>query len=565
MEFAAIPYERPALEEIQIRVRSFIQRAEAANDGESLVAVLKEADRYWRHLRSLLAIVHIRFSQNVQSEFWRAERIYWEKVTPDYAEEVRRFLRIVVRHPARAQAEKLIGARYFTLGEVALKTFDPYVKPLLLKIAALEREYMQLTGSMLVEFQGKKYTVSQMGRFLQDSDRMVRRSALEAVWSQYDAVNRELDTLFDQLVHLRHQLATLLGFPDFISFRYLELERLDYTPQDVARFRTVVADVVVPLAERLKHIQQQQIGVDQLYVYDEPLLFPDGNPQPKGDPEWIIQQAMQMYDDMSSETGALIHQLIDGGYLDVLSRPGKAPGGFCAYIPDVEMPFIFANFNGTIDDVRVLTHEFGHAFQQYQSRVQPFLEYMSPTLELAEIHSMGMEFFAYPWMDRFFHEDVEKFRIQHLFHALTFLCYAAAVDEFQHEIYSNPNLTPQQRLQVWQKLEHKYLPWRNNDEIDPLVQGRYWQRQLHIYRAPLYYIDYALAQMCAFQFLLDLQKDFSHAFQRYVQLCRIGGSTSFLDALRHVSLESPFRPEVARSIISRICQVFEQYSGWKIQ
>jgi len=264
-----------------------------------------------------------------------------------------------------------------------------------------------------------------------------------------------------------------------------------------------------------------------------------------------------MYTQLSDETARLITHLIEDEFMDVLSRPGKAGGGYCAYLPEYRSPFIFANFNGTIDDVRVLTHEFGHAFQQDQSSTQPFLAYMSPTLETAEIHSMGMEFLTYPWMELFFGDEVEKFYTQHLFAAVSFLCYAAAVDEFQHRIYEQPEMSPHQRLAVWQEMEKKYLPWRNNAGITALEQGRFWQRQLHIYRAPFYYIDYALAQICAFQIWLRSRQSYAETFQQYRTLCQLGGRYSFVQTLKAVGLFSPFDPQIVQRTITEIVSLLQ--------
>jgi len=529
MRFSEIPYERPNQQELLQQLQHLEQQVRSAHSAEALLLLLKEIDQLQRHIRTLQAIVHIRFTQDVRSEFWRNEKIFWEQLLPELAEKQRHLLAALVEHPQRSAVEQQVGERLFLGYEISLQTFDPSIKPLLLQIVALERRYTELTGSLLISFRGNQYTMSQIQPFLQDPDRETRKAAAEALWAAFGNLAEELDTLYDQLVKLRHQKARKLGFDNYIQLRYLEMFRTDYTPEDVAQLRQVIRKTVVPIVQQLRREQQQWLNLDHLRIYDESLLFPSGNPQPKGDPEWILQQAKTMYTQL----------------------------GYCAYLPEYRSPFIFANFNGTIDDVRVLTHEFGHAFQQDQSSTQPFLAYMSPTLETAEIHSMGMEFLTYPWMELFFGDEVEKFYTQHLFAAVSFLCYAAAVDEFQHRIYEQPEMSPHQRLAVWQEMEKKYLPWRNNAGITALEQGRFWQRQLHIYRAPFYYIDYALAQICAFQIWLRSRQSYAETFQQYRTLCQLGGRYSFVQTLKAVGLFSPFDPQIVQRTITEIVSLLQ--------
>ncbi len=552
MRFSEIPYERPDQQELLQQIQRLEQQARSTDSADALLTILKEVDQLQRHIRTLQALVHIRFTQDVRSEFWKNEKIFWEQLLPELAEKQRQLLAALVEHPQRPAVEQQVGERLFLGYEISLQTFDPSIKPLLLQIVALERRYTELTGSLLITFRGNQYTMSQIQPFLQDPDRETRKAAAEALWNALGNLAAELDTIYDQLVKLRHQKARKLGFDNYIQLRYLEMFRTDYTPEDVAQLRKVIRETVVPIVQQLRQEQQQWLNLDHLRIYDEALLFPSGNPQPKGDPEWILQQAKTMYTQLSDETARLMTHLVEDEFLDVLSRPGKASGGYCAYLPDYRSPFIFANFNGTIDDVRVLTHEFGHAFQQDQSSTQPFLAYMSPTLETAEIHSMGMEFLTYPWMDLFFGDEVEKFYTQHLFAAVSFLCYAAAVDEFQHRIYEQPEMSPQQRLAVWQEMEKQYLPWRDNTGIPALEQGRFWQRQLHIYRAPFYYIDYALAQLCAFQIWLQSRRSYAETFQKYQRLCQLGGRLSFVQTLQTVGLSSPFDSQVVQQTVTEV-------------
>ena len=247
-----------------------------------------------------------------------------------------------------------------------------------------------------------------------------------------------------------------------------------------------------------------------------------------------------MYKALSKETDEFFTFMKDSGLLELDSKKGKAGGGYCTFIPGYKAPFIFANFNGTSHDVDVLTHEAGHAFQVYQSRefINPMQRF--PGYEACEIHSMSMEFFAWPWVPLFFKEEAQKYYFSHLSGAISFLPYGALVDEFQHEIYENPSMSKDERKATWRRLEKQYIPSRDYDDDKFMEKGTYWFRQSHIFQSPFYYIDYTLAQVCAFQYWIRDHKDHQEAWSSYVDLCKLGGSKGFVALMKDAKLDSPF-------------------------
>jgi M3 family oligoendopeptidase len=275
-------------------------------------------------------------------------------------------------------------------------------------------------------------------------------------------------------------------------------------------------------------------------TYDEKLDFADGNPSIDGEYDFIVGAAAKMYTELSPETNEFFNALNNAGLMDLKSRDNKATGGYCTSFPEYRLPFIFANFNGTTHDVEVLTHEAGHAFQAFRSRNHIVPEYLWPTMEACEIHSMGMEFITWPWMKNFFGDQTEKFKFYHISGAIKFLPYACAVDEFQHWVYSNPEASPSDRCSMWIEMEKKYLPWRDSADIPEAREGRQWQFQKHIYESPFYYIDYALAQTCALQIWKKANEDEEKAFRDYLRICDVGGSQSFLQIVETGNLLSPF-------------------------
>jgi M3 family oligoendopeptidase len=266
-----------------------------------------------------------------------------------------------------------------------------------------------------------------------------------------------------------------------------------------------------------------------------------------------------MYAELSKETDDFYQYMWKNELMDNAAKDGKMTGGYCTFIGNHQSPFIFSNFNGTSHDVTVLTHEAGHAFQCYAtSRNIDLYEYLWPTYEACEIHSMSMEFFTWPWMQLFFKEDTEKFKFEHLSGALQFLPYGVAVDEFQHLVYENPNMTAAERNEAWRMVEKKYLPHRTYEGNDFLEKGGYWHRQSHIFSSPFYYIDYVLAQICAFQFWKKSLEDKENAWKDYVKLCKAGGSMSFLKLVELAGLRSPFEDGTVEWAIQPIKEYFEK-------
>jgi len=417
----------------------------------------------------------------------------------------------------------------------------------------LVSEYNKLVASAQIEFDGKTLTLAQLGPYGESTDRAVRKAARETSANFFAKNEEKFDELYDKLVKLRHKIATTLGYKNYVELGYINMDRVDYDAEMVSKFRDQVRDYIVPVATKLYERQAKRIGVQgDFKFYDEGLNFLTGNATPQGSPEWIVENGKKMYEELSPETGEFFNFMIDNDLMDLVAKKGKESGGYCTFIEDYNAPFIFSNFNGTSGDIDVLTHEAGHAFQVYSSRNIGIPEYLWPTFESCEIHSMSMEFFTWPWMDLFFKEQTDKYKFTHLSSGLLFLPYGVSVDEFQHVVYENPEMTPAERKAAWKEIEAKYLPHRNYDGHTYLEAGGFWQRQAHIYASPFYYIDYTLAQICAFQFWKRSRESFKDAWKDYVHLCSLGGSLSFTDLVREAGLISPFEQGCVESVIGTI-------------
>jgi len=547
--FDEFDYERIDPDDYRATIEKKVNRLTNASTPDQQLNVFHDVNQLRDRAHTMMAIARTRHAIDTTEDRWEEEQSFYDEAGPVFTQADISFYRALLDSSFRNTLEKRIGEYFFELAELEVRTFDPSIKEQRRKENRLSSEYQKLLASCRIQFRGEDRNLSGLRPFMESPDRDTRKNATAARWSFFNENASELDNLYDNLVQVRHGMADDLGYDSYVELAYDRLGRTDYGPDDVAGLRDLVAEHVVPVAAELKERQRERIGVDELKLYDEPCQFPDGNPEPSGPPEWIIQQARTMYRERSDETDDFIREMMERDLMDLENRNGKAGGGFCTFFPTFGAPFIFSNFNGTADDVRVLTHEGGHAFNKYLCRDLDVPEYRSPTPDTAEIHSMSMEFLTWPWMKLFFEEDTDRFLYQHLARAIRFLPYGCAVDEFQQRVYRNPNATPAERHEIWREIEDTYLPERDPSDFAFTDKGGYWQSQRHIYRYPFYYIDYVLARICALQFWSRQQRDVDETWNDYVRICKTSGSKSFLDIVREGNIDSPFEPEWVSTVL----------------
>lgn len=546
-----ITVSRPEYAKVADAYAKFTQDFSSASTAEARLAAVKSWDNLRREIETWIAVVNLRFNQDTTNADYEKEREYCDELTPSLTDLEVKFKRLLLDSPHRAELEKALGTQAFALWGADVMAFDPKIQDMLVQEAKLQAEYSQITAKGKVTFRGETHNLSGIVKFREDADRQIRHDA-EAVRWQWFADNRvELDRIFDDLVKLRHKMARELGFSNYIELGYKRMKRVDYTQADVEQFRAEVRTTLVPLALELRKQQAKKLGVDKLMFWDDAVHDLQGNPAPAGDHDWMVKQALDMFDQMSPSLGSFFHTMVDSELTDLKNRDGKSPGGFCTAFPTVGLPFIFANFNGTKHDVEVFTHEMGHAYQAYQSRNQPLLDYLWPTYESCEIHSMGLEFLTWPHMDKFFLQDGERFKRVHLTQALLFIPYGVAVDHFQHLVYAKPDATPAERHAMWQEVEKMYLPWRDYGDLPHVAEGGFWQFQRHIYLSPFYYIDYTLAQTCALQLWVKSQKDPAGTLKTYDDLCKRGGEAPFQELVKGAGLISPFKQGCLTDIVGQ--------------
>ncbi len=563
MIFSEYPYQRPDLEKFKKDMEENIALVGENESLETEIKAIKRINELDDEVSTMFVLVSIRNSLNTKDEFYEKEQEFLDENGPVLRQYSHMLTQKMLKSKHREGLEKEFGSLLFKQAEIEQKTFKPEIIPYLQKENKLSTEYSKLTAGAQIEFDGGIYNLSQMAPFLTHKDRETRHRAQLAVSRFFADNEKEIDRIYDDMVKVRTEIAHKLGYENYVQLGYDRLGRTDYDYKDVKTYRDQIYADIVPLVTELTARKAKRLGIENPKSYDLALSFLSGNPTPKGNRQWMVERASKMYHEMSAETGDFFDFMIEHELLELDAKPGKSGGGYCTYIPKYRSPFIFANFNGTSHDADVLTHEAGHAFQIYSSRdLDP--AYRWPTMEAAEIHSMSMEFLAWPWIDSFFEEDTAKYKFNHLAGSVSFLPYGVLVDEFQHEVYLHPEMTPDERKATWRNIEKKYRPSLDYGDDAFMEKGTYWFRQGHIFGSPFYYIDYTLAQVCAFQFWVASQENHAKAFENYLALCKLGGSKSFLGLVDAAHLKNPFVSGTVKEIVKNIKAYLDSVDDTKL-
>ena len=557
MKFSEMPYSRPDIDEVKTIMDSLTKELDSAESYDAARDCFVRKDALFRHIESVSTLAQIRHSVDTRDEFYDAEVSFWNNTIPELQEYLDAWTRRMCASPYRGRLAEEFGEVVFINAEIEQKCFDPSIIPLLQEENELTTEYEKLLAGASIPFRGRTYTIAQIGPFKKDADDETRLEAWKAEGGWYRDNKDRLDELYDRLVAVRHEMSQKLGLKDYVELGYYRMTRNCYDRYDIDKFHQAVQKYIVPVADSIRRKQAERLGMQYPMSFaDSALMFRSGNPVPAGDDKAILAAAKRFYDGLSPETSEFFATMLDGELMDLLSTEGKEGGGYCTSIHDYNVPFIFANFNGTQDDVETVTHEAGHAFADWMNRYRVPVDTIWPSMEGCEVHSMSMEFFAWRSSEDFFGKDAAKFRYSHLAESFMFIPYGTMVDHFQHIVFEHPELTPDERHAEWKKLLGVYMPWlRLDGEIPFYSEGMGWQRQHHIYSYPFYYIDYCLAQTVALEFWAMIQEDYDNAWEHYMAYTRQGGSDVFTALLSRAGLKSPFEEET----LKEVCDAAEKW------
>ncbi len=561
MKFNEMTYTRPDIDALLARCRELAAKAAAAPDGDALVRLYYEQSEAFAEYNTAANLANIHYTCDTRDAYWKAEQDFFDANGPAVTNASVEISRAFLANPHVDALTEKFGTTCVAGMKNAVLSMDDRTVELQQQFNALVSRYQQIYGGALVELDGKQLTIPQLGPYKEDLNPAVRRAAYEAEAGYFDAHRAELDELYGQIVQNLNAQARVMGYHDYSELSYVRMNRIGYGPEEIRKFRDQVANDVVPQLQKVMALRAKRTGIAHPAFTDLPILFRDGNPKPIPGYKARMDAARTMYHELSPETAEFIDFMQDNELFDVESRPGKMSGGYMTSLPSYKAPFIFANWNDTSGDVDVLTHECGHAFEGYVAERDPAIpaDLECPGMESAEIHSMAMEFLTAPWHHLLFGKDTDKYALLHAEDSFVFLAYGCEVDEFQHIMYQNPDLTPDERNAEWLKLEKKYRPWIDFDNLPFYGRGAGWQRQLHIYECPFYYIDYCLSTMAALQFFLLSLTDHKDAWARYLRLVRRTGTASYTELLETAGLKVPFEEGSIKGIAQQMTDWLENH------
>ena len=563
LKFSEYPFIVPSEKKVRGKLESLIQEIKECGSVNTAIVALKHWNKYMDELATESSVIYVLYSLESNNKAYKNAQDKMDELYPLINNYSTQFQKILVNARYRKDLEKKLGKFYFKKIDYALKAFDEKILEDSIEENKLTSKYGEILGTAQIEFRGETLNLPQLGKYIQDKDRATREEAAIALDKWLGEHDAEIGEIYSKLVVLRDGMAKKLGFKNYIELGYYRMGRYDYNAKMVENYRKQIEEFVVPVCKKLYRNQAKDLGIKNPQYYDYTVSFKSGNPVPAGDEAYLVGCANKMYHALSKESGEFFDFMVSHELLDLSARAGKQPGGYCTSFPKYGAPFIFSNFNGTSGDVNVLTHEGGHAFEAYMVKNIKIPEYRECTMETAEIHSMSMEFFAWPYMEDFFKEDQYKYRYDHLADSIEFLPYGVCVDHFQHWVYEHPNATHEERCAAWKELEGRYNPEKKFDKLPTLNKGRYWLRQSHIFQAPFYYIDYTLAQVVAFQFLLADQKDHEKAWKKYVKLVKCGGKYPFCELLEHNKLKNPFADGTIKKVMAGCTKILKEFDTSK--
>ena len=556
--FGELEYTRPDFEEIKKFYIALNERLKSAKSYADVQACIKDEEDYSARVSTMTTIASIRHTVDTTDKFYEEEDRFINNAYPEIMPFQQAYELSLLSSPFKAEIDKDNGEFFLKKLQLSVDSFSEKNISLMQQENELCDQYQKLMASCEIEFNGEKCNLYGLMKYFSADDRTTRKAAWDKYTEFFKANDKEMGEIFDALVKVRHQMGVNMGFENFVPLGYMLQGRLDYDENMVASFREQVKEVLVPFCEKIYKAQAKRIGVDKIKCYDEKYIFTDGNAVPIGDRAYLVEQAKKMYHGMSKETAEFIDFMLSHELMDLDNKPGKAATGYMTSLADYKAPFVFSCFNGTTGDVDVLTHEMGHAFAGYMAMRSQSMSQWSITTDIAEIHSMSMEQFAYPYAELFFGDRADKYRFQHLQEALTFVPFGVAVDEFQHIVYKNPDLTPEERTEKWRELEQKYMPWRDYGDNEFFAAGNWWYHKIHIFLYPFYYINYTLTSMGAMEFKKKMAEDKKSCWKDYMTLCSLGGSLSYLDTLRAANVSVPFEKGSVKKATEYAMKILEK-------
>lgn len=489
----------------------------------------------------------------------KAYSSFVEAISPVQSEYGDKLNRKLVSHPALAELEPEFGT-FFRAVKVSLELFRPENIPLSVEEQKETQAYQKITGGMAVEYEGETRTLQQMSKFLESTDRARREDAWKKIQECRLKDKDALDNAYDKLFKIRNQIARNSGCKDYIEYIFKVKNRFDYTPEDCKTFHQSIEDLVLPLERKINERKARLMGLECLRPWDtscDALSRPPLKPFETG--EELIEKCCRIYEKLDPRAGAWIRQMQAEKLIDPESRLGKAPGGYQIGFDESRKPFIFMNAAGADHDIYTLLHEAGHSFHQFGMANQPIAAFRDIPSEFAEVASMSMELIGMTHLSEFYPDesDAKRSRLNELEEVIWLFPWVASIDSFQHELYSRPDHTARDREEIWSSIMDRYDSGIDYSGFES-VRTNLWQKQLHLFECPFYYVEYGIAQLGALQVWANFKRDPQMAFDRLFAAESLGSSRPLPELFAKAGIKFDFSARTIEPLVGAIWEEFEK-------
>lgn len=551
-KFKDIPYQRMDFDEIQRKIDGFAEQIQQAEDYGTVKKVLMENQKLQKEVGENHALAMIRMYQDSTDKYYEGEFV--EQSRQEALRDNKKLNQALISSRFAEDINREFGPE-FLLGLDRENQLFAEGKDLQAREQELTARYQQLKAGLKFEFQGKSMSEGELRPYRENPDREVRRACIQAMYQGYLAQKDAFAEILEELIKLRREIAKANGFDSYLDYMNLEKGRREYGEQELAAFRGEIKAEALPLTKALIQKQKERLGLEKLTIYDYNLIFPDGNPKPAGDLKKLYEAARTMYHGLGEEIGTFYDDMLEHELLDAEFSPNKISGmGFCTSLDQTGVPFVFANSDGTMADVSVLTHEVGHAYQAHCSmKKQPLTEYYWMANDLAEIPSKTMELFAYPYAEAFFGADAEKFLFMHRYNIIGELLFYTMTDEYEGWLYEHPEASLEERCAEYNKKFQEFHPDVDISEFaEEISQGALLFGNMGVFMFPKYLISYVLSEMCALEFQERMEQDPVQTWEDYRRFCETGASLGYGQLMRQSHLHPAYEKGAAARALKGI-------------
>ncbi|HET8573374.1 MAG TPA: M3 family oligoendopeptidase [Edaphocola sp.] len=513
-------------------------------DWSELEAVISE-DACWRQIRMTC--------DTTDPELDKAFAFFCQEIEPNMKPWSNRLQKKLMGCPFTKELDPSLYFPFLRSIKNALALYREGNIPLEAELNMLAQQFGQIAGAMMVSIEGKEYTLQQAAKFLHQSDRVLRETAFTRINDRRLEDKDALDELFDKLLALRHQVAVNAGFDNYRDYKFKALGRFDYSPEDCFAFHEAVKKHILPLQERILEFRRRRLGLARLKPFDTAAV-PEGEKplHPFENGQELLNKGIETFTRLQPFLGSCLQTMKDMNRLDLDSRKGKAPGGYNCPLAETGVPFIFMNAAATMSDVITLMHEGGHAVHSFLCHNLPLSFFKEYPMEIAELASMSMELFSMKeWAVYFNREDeLLRARQEELERVIDVLPWIAIIDKFQHWLYTHPGHSRQERSNAWQIIQDEFsarnIDWNGLEKY----REHNWQKQLHLFEVPFYYIEYGIAQLGAIAMWRQFKKDETAALENYKKALSCGNTKTLPELYRAAGIEFDFSPDYVSELKS---------------